>query len=114
MLKTLSFFKEHMGEHVVVESGETSTGWWRKWSDGFIEQGGTTTSGAWTNPPTLTFMKAFKDTNYKIVGTVIGKNDVLGLMVYFSNKTTNTVGVIGSNNGGGVQTREVDWYAMGY
>ena len=103
-----------MGEHVVVESGETSTGWWRKWSDGFIEQGGTTTSGAWTNPPTLTFMKAFKDTNYKIVGTVIGKNDILGLMVYFSNKTTNTVGVIGSNNGGGVQTREVDWYAMGY
>lgn len=38
-LNTLNFFKERT-ERYIIASGKTSSGWWRKWSDGFIEQGG--------------------------------------------------------------------------
>jgi hypothetical protein len=53
---------------VVVTSYKSGASWYRVWSDGWIEQGGqisTTTKMEQIN--TITFHKAFKDTNYTIV-----------------------------------------------
>jgi len=49
---------------VVVETYVNGTSWYRIWSDGWIEQGGFATRSAATQ--TVTFPKAFADTNYNI------------------------------------------------
>lgn len=108
----MNFFKEHMGERVIVESGKTSTGWWRKWNDGFIEQGGYGESGVndygrWQK--TISFAKSFSDSNYSIVGsggrkTVTDTND----LCYFRNRTKTGVTLNGNN------ASYFCWYASGY
>lgn len=45
--------------------------WYRVWPDGWIEQGGESAAGT---SVTITFPKAFKDTNYTVVATTIGTN----------------------------------------
>ncbi len=44
---------------VVVTTYKSGTNWYRVWSDGTLEQGGVA-----TRTGTITFLKAFKDTNY--------------------------------------------------
>ena len=62
--KALEFLKDRSSESVIVESGKTSTGWWRKWSDGFIEQGGRFTP---TKTNTLvTLFQIYSDSNYLV------------------------------------------------
>lgn len=46
----------------VTKMWRDGTSWYRKWSDGWIEQGGRIT----TRAPTISFNTAFKDTNYTI------------------------------------------------
>lgn len=52
---------------VCVESWRSGYNWYRKYSDGFLEQGGTfgANTGGWTDA-TLTFPKAFSNTNYNL------------------------------------------------
>jgi hypothetical protein len=50
---------------VVIESYVNGSSWYRKWSDGWIEQGGSIYVSA--SGQALNFLMAFSDTNYTIV-----------------------------------------------
>ena len=52
---------------VVVQNYKSGTSWYRVWSDGWIEQGGSwgTNTGAWAEA-SVTYLKAYKDTNYQL------------------------------------------------
>lgn len=52
------------GKGVLIESYISGTTWYRKYSDGWIEQGGRVTTTA--SSGTVTFYKAFSNTNYGI------------------------------------------------
>lgn len=52
----------------ITTTWHSGTSWYRKWSDGWIEQGGRIT----TKAPTISFHTAFKDTNYTIT---VSQND---------------------------------------
>ena len=93
----------------LVESGKSGTHWYRKYSDGFIEQGGYYSSLA--QPATITFLKAFSNTNYVIVGHI----NHSAYKPSFSNKTTTSVKVQnGITNITYDGTTSLDYYACGY
>ena len=52
---------------MVVDAYKSGTSWYRVWSDGWIEQGGAwgTNTGAWAEA-SVTYLKAYKDTNYQL------------------------------------------------
>jgi tetrahydromethanopterin S-methyltransferase subunit G len=99
----------------------TSTGevkWYRKWSDGWIEQGGSviTTSGAQVN-----FYKPFVDTYYTFTATITGASATnLGLDAYVVvyNKQNSNIYVSAAHNSEGNSaaqsiSKRIDWYACG-
>lgn len=94
----------------IVESYNNGTSWYRKWKSGWLEQGGTNPS---SQQGTLTFSKAFKDTNYKCLAT-ISFNDYGS--VYFQmtmhSKTTTSVKYV-STSGSSRGACPFDWYACG-
>lgn len=105
-----------IGANTIINTYSSGTSWYRIWSDGWIEQGGRVTKTA--SSGTITFSKAFKDTNYTFVsqegagtngeatGTSTdtgGYGDNLGV----TNFTTTTVRY------SCVATRHICWYACG-
>lgn len=54
--------------HRVVETYKNGSSWYRIWSDGWCEQGGAVDSGvgAVNSGTSVTYLKAFADTNYAI------------------------------------------------
>ena len=56
------------GNAWVVESYRNGTEWYRVWSDGWVEQGGYISNSANGFTATVTFLKAFANTNYTLVG----------------------------------------------
>ena len=90
---------------VVVETWHSGTEWYRVWSDGWIEQGGENSSGK-----TVTFQKAFSNTNYTVAtsyygaGTGYGRSDL-----NINAKTTTGIAWTLDPN---TATRQ--WYACGY
>lgn len=86
----------------VVETGSNDNGWYRKWSDGWIEQGGYTT----TANGNVFLIIAFSDTNYKLT---FGLNATVNSYapVWKSKYTTYFVYYCTSG-------RKSDWYACGY
>ena len=52
---------------VVVANYRNGTSWYRVWSDGWIEQGGRTTSLSQQATTTVTLMKAFTNANYTVL-----------------------------------------------
>lgn len=54
---------------VVVESYKSGATWYRKYSDGWVEQGGAISISGTYQDKTITFSKAFKDTNYCAIVT---------------------------------------------
>lgn len=93
---------------MIVESGKTSTGWWRKWSDGFIEQGGraTTANASYT---TVTLPKSFTTTTYYVVGSGERSNRIETHDMFFVSARTKT-----SFTYTGFNSVSVAWYAAGY
>lgn len=70
----------------VKETGESSDGtsWYRKWSDGFIEQGGRITSVT----TTISLQTAFTNTNYTISSSQAGSASANISRVAIKNRTT--------------------------
>ena len=60
---------ERVNERVyLVESAVNSDGsWYRKYSDGWVEQGGSWTGVTSTNPQTLTLLKPFSNSKYIVL-----------------------------------------------
>ena len=90
----------------VVQNYLNGTSWYRVWSDGFIEQGGTVTSSN-SSTQTVTFLKPFANTDYSLVGSV-SKNSV---------SATNNEVITKSATGFTLQHTsyiQFGWVAMGY
>lgn len=112
VLKALRHLNNRSSDSVIVESGKTSTGWWRKWSDGFIEQGGRFTP---TKTNTLvTIFQIYSDSNYLVfmqmanpAGGGWGATAGLGVVVSVG-RTGFTCSVSADMD------KARYWYAMGY
>ena len=93
--------------------------WYRKWSDGWLEQGGhipySKFSTAAYHNCTFTLLKAFANTNYIFVPSVVSKgfNSCDGIATVNS-KTTTSINIYLLET---IQTNSeyvgVDWYACG-
>lgn len=88
----------------VTETHVSGTQGYRIWSDGFIEQWGKINLPGNTSYHTLTFKKAFKNTNYNVQTASWGITDRHACM---RNKTTTSVQLAAWGN-------DNDWYAFGY
>ena len=93
----------------VVDAGTTDNTWYRLWSDGRLEQGGT---GIATG--TLTFPIAYANTNYRFVCAPVrvdpsdGTNDI-----NWHTKTTTNIGVEIRYDGTCQIGKQFDWYSCG-
>lgn len=100
------------GKHVIrlVESSKSGTNWYRKYSDGWIEQGGLANKG------TISLLTPFTDTNYTCVATCTNQTGAMGTDsdtgAYVKSKTkTNFYASIGYQIG---DNSNIAWYACGY
>ncbi len=85
--------------------------WYRVWSDGWIEQGGQTTSS--TGVGTLNFIKPFLTTNYLfLTHTKTGNGDytVRNTVEVLGTRTTTGINITGTPS----FTNSYTWYACGY
>lgn len=91
---------------VCVESWKSGNKWYRKYSDGWIEQG-----GLWnTGNTTLSFNLAFSDTNYNITGSENqGDDNARAIKFNRDHAKTTSIRMVGSAN-----PIMVSWYACGY
>ena len=96
----------------ITETWRSGVNWWRKYSDGFIEQGGFVLgTRSWT---VRNLHKAFSSNNYTILCSMAGQNSS---DVFYS-----TPGVIKPNNNysfksalyGSNADEKIFWYACGY
>lgn len=106
----------------VVETYVNDSDWYRIWSDGWLEQGGTsgdaTAIGTSSNgkDSTVTFLKPFKNAKYSLVATNGGTD---ANVVRITNDTvaikdkTATACVINLNAPSGVFINQFTWYACG-
>ena len=98
----------------VVAESYSANSWYRKYSDGWIEQGGYSTGGIYTSPATLTFPMAFSSVQYTIVGTGCQDNvEHHSINIHFKNRTTTSVKVVSAVNGGVDESRNFMWFACG-
>lgn len=90
----------------VVAESYSANSWYRKYSDGWIEQGGKTTG---TRGDPLTFPLAFSNTNYSFVCNTQGNSTGYGYKrsAWISSRTATTV-TLGSDSGD-----PAVWYACG-
>ena len=89
----------------LVDSWDDGTNWWRKWSDGRLEQGGRVTSKA------VNFLVPFANTNYTFFSNPeaeIGQNYVGWGS---SNRKNNSISII--DWGEYTSTKNFMWYANG-
>lgn len=93
----------------VVQNYKSGTSWYRIWSDGWIEQG-----GYCGGTKTVTFLKAYKDTNYTI-SLGIYRNNVTNdyAVIYCYGKSTTGMNLIHVWNGGSGNPSTF-WYCAGY
>ena len=67
-----AYVDSKLGKAYITETYTNGASWYRVWSDGFCEQGGTID----TCNKTITFLKPFKDTNYTLVGVAFVIGDI--------------------------------------
>ena len=100
----------------IIETWSEGTEWYRVWSDGWIEQGGTTgliTSSDGYTATTIQFKKSFINTNYTFTSCANKYSSQNGLGIayppFIFTKNNNSV-IIGKYS----WTDGLDWYACGY
>lgn len=85
----------------------SSSSWYRKWSDGFIEQCGEQVKAS-THKVTLHI--PYKNTNYCVQGTPTVQSNLNSPRIFVDNKTTTSFDLIMSS----YDTLSCAWYAYGY
>ena len=108
------------GGATVIETGRSSDGkqWYRLWSDGWLEQGGTQSGNGVYGVTTVTFLKPFKDTSYVVNAIIINlasqwytdtggtsERAVTDVAGSIANKTVSSFNIQSYSNH--------DWYACG-
>ena len=104
-------YNDYINTPHITETYVSGTSGYRVYSDGYCEQWGYSAAGA---PVTVTFLKAFKDTNYQILlgGTDPAPADGMASHCW-SNKTTTSFG-LWNRYGASATTSTCDWRACGY
>ena len=102
----------------VIESGsnENNTQWYRKWNDGFIEQGGNIIINLNNaGEGTINFLTPFNTTSYIPVITVYNSS---GSWIYgwikWDSRTKNNFTYFSSGSNAGDTSNGSFWYASGY
>lgn len=100
----------------VTGTWHSGTSWYRKWSDGWIEQGGRVNAVDYSNKTqNVTFMVTMSNTNYFAVSNPV---DSLHNSWDFSSRVSllkmGGMTVKGSKNGTSAYTGECTWYVCGY
>ena len=96
----------------ITETWHSGANWYRVWSDGFIEQGGTLI-GKQSTQAVITFHKPFKNLNYQfwVLGNQLGGNDTAGKgECDFATNMTNAHVKVSLQNA----MDHVDWHACSY
>lgn len=101
----------------VIETWHNGYNWYRKWSDGFIEQGGRYSKTApGGGGGTVSLNISFKDTSYILSLTSLVKSS--GIDVKKDSITTSSFSYshynLASDDTGLYSTTEITWYACGY
>ena len=103
----------------VVTSEFYSEGqWYRKWSDGWIEQGGTYSHTASLQDKTISLNIAFSNTDYiciatgEVAGASIDNGHIINTVTRL--KTTTYFGIIDYDVNGNTNQTNISWYACGY
>lgn len=98
------------GVGVILASYTSDTSWYRKWSDGWVEQGGTFTS---LYDQAVTLIVPMKDTNYTILTS---KTNMGSAVVIVDTVTTTSFKVYGRGQGGSGFGESVSgyWYVAGW
>lgn len=112
----ISALENHGAGATVVESYRNDTQWYRVWSDGWVEQGGYLTEALMPLTFTITFLKAFADTNYThVIGaTSVGTSTYANGYYSSTTKATTNIGVhVQSAAENFEKNCRVDWYACG-
>lgn len=96
----------------ITETWRSGEKWWRRYSDGFIEQGGRITEPNSNNPSwTVTFHKPFTSAGATVNATgnlKSGAGEYIGVAI--RSVTTTGASMFSATYGGNV----VHWYACGY
>jgi hypothetical protein len=90
----------------ITTTWHSGTSWYRKWSDGWIEQGGRIT----TRATTISFHTAFKDTNYTITVSQNGSASANISRVAISARATSNFTIPHIENA----MLPFSWFACGY
>lgn len=97
----------------VTQIYRSGSNWYRTWSDGFIEQGGTVSRSRSSNPRSpITFLKGFTTTAYNAQATISSggaQNEYTGA-IKIGNKTNLGLEIIT----GFVEAANMDWTVSGY
>lgn len=98
------------GVGVILASYTSGTSWYRKWSDGWVEQSGTFTS---LYNQAVTLIVPMKDTNYTILTS---KTNMGSAVVIVDTVTTTSFKVYGRGQGGSAFSENVSgyWYVAGW
>lgn len=94
----------------VIENYKNGNAWYRKWSDGWIEQGGYATTPPGGGVFTVNLNKAFSTTNYQIIANAVSDGSLSTYYPYsqFAGKTTSSFKAAFYPN------NTFYWYAYGY
>ena len=98
----------------IIDSGRDGANWYRKWSDGTLEQGGTIeTPDSTSGEATISFNLQFADTNYQVLFTCGGEISTSGTRYnhYVKSKTVNDC-IVGDHMLA-LQCDWVEWNAIG-
>lgn len=101
---------------VLLESYKSGATFYRKYSDGWIEQGGKFTGATpASSTKTISFYQAFSDTNYKIfVQPTSNDTSNNTLSVQYGHSYYGTIVTKSTSSFQGRGSASTDWYACGY
>lgn len=98
--------------HTVIETHQDNNTWYRKYSDGWIEQGGLYTSTA--SGTLITFSIPFLNANYNIVATCNDYNNSLSSIASIGSKTSTGCKLSVTNIENNSEEHLVSVFACGY
>ena len=100
----------------VTSTYHSGSSWYRKWSDGFIEQGGIIDGGSskQSNEKSVTFNTVFSNKNYIVSGSALSSGTTQYLPFCATAKNTSSMTVKVTGCWPESQSRYISWYACGY